>query len=232
MVQDVTFALEAGKGLGIIGPSASGKSSLARCWSGCGSRCAARSGIDGAALDQWMPEELGRHIGYLPQDVELFAGTVAQNICPVRGRCRSRSDHRRRQAAGVHDLIVGLPEGYETAGRRKGQRAVGRTAAAHRSGPRAIRDPFLVVLDEPNANLDSEGDEALAAQCRGPHPRRHCRCRRAPAERARGVDLMLVMSRDACSILRAEGEVLPKVLPRRPLRPAPSRSSPKAERPA
>ena len=98
IVQDVNFALEAGHGLGIIGPSGSGKSSLVRALVGVWRPARGKVRLDGAALDQWSSDVLGRHIGYLPQDVELFAGTVAQNICrfdPEPSRKRSSPPPRR-----------------------------------------------------------------------------------------------------------------------------------------
>jgi PrtD family type I secretion system ABC transporter len=161
VVQDVSFTLKAGQGLGVIGPSASGKSSLARAVVGVWAPLRGKVRLDGAAMDQWAPAALGQHIGYLPQDVELFAGTVAQNIARFEPNAPSEAIIAASQAAGVHDLIVRLPEGYDTqiseggAALSAGQRQ--RVALA-----RALyRDPFLIVLDEPNSNLDSEGDKAL-----------------------------------------------------------------------
>jgi ATP-binding cassette subfamily C protein len=161
VVQDVSFTLKAGQGLGIIGPSASGKSSLARLIVGVWLPARGKVRIDGAALDQWSPAELGQHIGYLPQDVELFAGTVAQNIARFEPDAPSEAIIAASQAAGVHDMIVRLPEGYDT--------QIGENGAVLSAGQRQrialsralYRDPFLIVLDEPNSNLDSDGDKAL-----------------------------------------------------------------------
>ena len=114
VVQDVSFTLKAGQGLGIIGPSASGKSSLARLIVGVWTPMRGKVRLDGAALDQWSPAELGPHIGYLPQDVELFAGTVAQNIARFEDPPDPNAIIAAAQAAGVHDLISNLPDGYDT----------------------------------------------------------------------------------------------------------------------
>ena len=106
--QDIAFRLEAGHGLGIIGPTASGKSSLARLLVGVWRPVRGKVRFDGAALDQWSPEALGRHIGYLPQDVELLAGTVAQNIARFEEDADPNLIIAAAKAAGVHDMIVGL----------------------------------------------------------------------------------------------------------------------------
>ena len=195
-LHDVTFALTGGQGLGIIGPSGSGKSSLARAMVGVWPLVRGRISLDRASLDQWSAEDLGRAVGYLPQDVELFAGTVAENI----GRFDEEADPQAILAAAalaaVHDLIVSLPQGYET--------RIGEPGAELSPGQqqrialaRALYgNPFLVVLDEPDASLDMEGQLALT--------------RAIPRVRARGgivvvishrpnvlegVDLLLAMQR-------------------------------------
>ena len=215
VVFDVTLKLEAGNGLGIIGPTASGKSSLARMLVGVWRPVRGRVSLDGAALDQWSPEGLGQHVGYLPQDVELMAGTVAQNIARFEEDADPNLVLAAAKAAGVHDLIVSLPEGYGT--------QVGEHGAALSAGQgqrialaRALyRDPFLVVLDEPNANLDSEGDEALTQAILSVRKRNGIVVVVAHRPSAiTGVDLILVMNKGRMHHFGPKDEILAKALPR------------------
>src|SRR5215475_889383 len=171
IVQDVNFALTAGNGLGIIGPSGSGKSSLVRALVGVWQPLRGKVRLDGAALDQWSSDVLGRHVGYLPQDVELFTGTVAQNICRFDPDANADNIIAAAKEAGVHEMIIKMRDGYNT--------QVGEQGAALSAGQaqrvalaRALYgDPFLIVLDEPNSNLDTEGDEALTRAIRGARER-------------------------------------------------------------
>jgi ATP-binding cassette subfamily C protein PrsD len=215
VVFDVALKLEAGNGLGIIGPTASGKSSLARMLVGIWRPVRGRVSLDGAALDQWSPEGLGQHVGYLPQDVELMAGTVAQNIARFEEDADPNLVLAAARAAGVHDLIVSLPEGYGT--------QVGEHGAALSAGQgqrialaRALyRDPFLVVLDEPNANLDSEGDEALTQAILSVRKRNGIVVVVAHRPSAiTGVDLILVMNKGRMHHFGPKDEILAKALPR------------------
>ena len=161
IVQAATLRLQAGQGLGLIGPSASGKSTLARALVGVWPTLRGEIRLDGAALDQWEPDSLGRHIGYLPQDVELFEGTVAENISRFHPNPKSDDIIAAAKTAGAHELILGLPDGYDT--------RIGESGASLSGGQRQrvalaralYGNPFLVVLDEPNASLDGAGDEAL-----------------------------------------------------------------------
>jgi PrtD family type I secretion system ABC transporter len=166
IVQDVSFALSAGQGLGVIGPSASGKSSLVRALVGVWQPVRGKVRLDGAALDQWQSDELGRHIGYLPQDVELFAGTVAQNIARFDPQANANAVIAAAKEAGVHDMIVKMRDGYNTEVGEQGT-ALSAGQAQRVALARALYgNPFLVVLDEPNSNLDTEGDEALSRAVR------------------------------------------------------------------
>lgn len=171
IVQDINFALEAGHGLGVIGPSGSGKSSLARALVGVWLPFRGKVRLDGAAIDQWSPDVLGRHIGYLPQDVELFAGTVAQNISRFDPDANSGAIIAAAKEAGVHQIIIKMRDGYDTQIGEQGT-ALSAGQAQRVALARALYgDPFLIVLDEPNSNLDTEGDEALTRAIRGARER-------------------------------------------------------------
>ena len=162
IVSGVGFAVRAGQMLAVVGPSASGKSSLARVLVGIWPAAMGEVRIDGARIDQWSPEELGRHIGYLPQSVELFAGTVAENIARFNPAASDADIVAAATEAHAHEMILGLEQGYQTqlgafgnhlsAGQRQ---RIGLARALFGA-------PSLVVLDEPNSNLDRAGDEALA----------------------------------------------------------------------
>jgi ATP-binding cassette subfamily C protein len=171
IVQDVTFALNAGQALGVIGPSGSGKSSLVRTLVGVWLPFRGKVRLDGAALDQWSSDLLGRHIGYLPQDVELFSGTVAQNICRFDPEAKSDTIIAAAKEAGVHDMIIKMRDGYNTQVGDQGT-ALSAGQAQRVALARALYgDPFLIVLDEPNSNLDTEGDDALTRAIRSARER-------------------------------------------------------------
>jgi ABC-type protease/lipase transport system fused ATPase/permease subunit len=227
VVQDATFELEAGQGLGIIGPSGSGKSSLVRLLVGVWQPVRGKVRLDGAALDQWSPDELGPHIGYLPQDVELLAGTVAENISRFEAEADTDAVIAAAKAVGVHDLVVRLPAGYETPIGEQGS-ALSAGQAQRIALARAFyRDPFLVVLDEPNSNLDAEGEEALTRAILGVRERKGIVVVVAHRPSAiAGVDRLLMMNQGKVQAVGPKEEVLSKVLQRplampRPLKVVP-----------
>lgn len=167
ILRNVSFKVKAGTVLGVIGPSASGKSSLARALTGLWPVAIGSVRLDKAAISQWDINKLGRHIGYLPQDVGLLEGSIADNISRFDSDMIAEKIIGAAKAAGVYDMIVKLPDGFDTiigeggSGLSAGQRQ--RVALA-----RALYgDPFLVVLDEPNSNLDAEGEASLTAALNG-----------------------------------------------------------------
>ena len=212
--QDVNITLAAGKALGVIGPTASGKSSLARMLVGVWRPARGTVRLDGATLDQWSSEALGRHVGYVPQDVELFNGTVAQNICRFEDPPDPDAVIAAAQAAGVHDLIINLPEGYDTVIGEHGS-ALSAGQAQRIALARALyRDPFLVVLDEPNSNLDAEGDEALTRAILGLRARGAITVVIAHRPSAiAGVDYILVMAKGRQQQFGPKEEILSRVVP-------------------
>jgi PrtD family type I secretion system ABC transporter len=231
VVQDIAFELEAGQGLGIIGPSGSGKSSLVRLLVGVWQPVRGNVRLDGAALDQWSPDALGQHVGYLPQDVELLSGTVAENIARFEPNPDNEAVIAAAKAVGVHDLIVRLPAGYDTPIGEQGS-ALSAGQAQRVALARAVyRDPFLVVLDEPNSNLDSEGEEALTRAILGVRERKGIVIVVAHRPSAiAGVDRLLMMNQGKAQALGPKDEVLSKVLQRplampRPLKVVPESGS-------
>jgi ABC-type protease/lipase transport system fused ATPase/permease subunit len=157
----VRFRLTAGEALGIIGPSGSGKTSLARTLIGIWPAAKGNVRLDGAALDQWDPELLGRHVGYVAQNVELFDGTIAENIARMSVEPDAAALVEAARAAGAHDLILRLTSGYETKIGDAGTVLSGGQRQRIALARALYGSPFLVVLDEPNSNLDRDGDVAL-----------------------------------------------------------------------
>jgi ATP-binding cassette subfamily C protein RsaD len=160
VLRGISFDLEKGKTLAIIGPSAAGKSSLIRVLLGVWPAAGGTIRLDGFAINQFDPNDLGPYVGYLPQDVELFAGSVAQNIARFR-----QADHadviRAAKLAGVHDMVQQMPDGYDTEIGDGGQSLSGGQRQRIGLARALFGHPTIVVLDEPNANLDSPGEIAL-----------------------------------------------------------------------
>jgi PrtD family type I secretion system ABC transporter len=165
VLRDVSFDLPAGEVLGVIGPSAAGKSSLARVLLGIWPVASGAVRIDGNEISHWDPDELGRHIGYIPQDVELFAGTVAENIARF-GDASPEQIIEAARMAGVHELIQSLPEGYNTDIGDAGVKLSGGQRQRLALARAVLGTPPIVVLDEPNASLDVRGEECLVEAIR------------------------------------------------------------------
>jgi ATP-binding cassette, subfamily C, type I secretion system permease/ATPase len=166
IIDRVSFTLNPGDAVGVVGNSAAGKSSLAKLLVGAWEPDAGEIRLDGAALNQWHPEDLGRHIGYLPQSLEMLPGTIAENISRFDPGADDKDVIEAAQIAGVHDMILALPHGYSTQVGMIAQPLSG--GQTQRVGlARAIFGiPRYIILDEPNSNLDAGGDEALAASIR------------------------------------------------------------------
>ncbi|MEO1307375.1 MAG: type I secretion system permease/ATPase [Pseudomonadota bacterium] len=157
----VSFKLGEGKALGVIGPSGAGKSTLARALTGVWRTAGGKIRLDGASLDQYDPDVLGSHIGYLPQRVTLFDGTIAENIAKLSANPDAQAIVAAAKKAAAHDMIVKLPQGYDTQVAAAGGRLSGGQIQRIGLARALYGDPVLLVLDEPNSNLDNEGSEAL-----------------------------------------------------------------------
>jgi ATP-binding cassette subfamily C protein PrsD len=215
IVSNVSFELAAGQGVAIIGQSASGKSSLARALIGVWPAARGRVCLDSAPIDQWDSASLGRHIGYLPQSIELFDGTVAENIARFDTQAQARDIIQAAREAGAHEMILRLPQGYET--------RVGEAGAALSAGQRQrvalaralYGEPFMLVLDEPNSNLDAEGEDALVAAMRAVRARGGIVivATHRPSALA-GVDLVAVMADGRFRAFGPKEEVLRRMTQR------------------
>jgi ATP-binding cassette subfamily C protein len=212
-LSEVSFQLRSGQAVGIIGPSGSGKSTLARALVGVWPCVRGRIRLDNAALVHWSSDALGKHIGYLPQDVELFDGSIAMNIARFDPQATAVTVLEASRAAGAHDLILSFPDGYST--------KIGEGGMALSAGQRQriglarafYGKPFLVVLDEPSSNLDAEGEEALSEAIQ--NVRRRGGIVAVVAHRPKaleGVDHVLVLGEGRVQAFGKREEVLRKVL--------------------
>ncbi|MGB3335553.1 MAG: type I secretion system permease/ATPase [Devosia sp.] len=161
LLTEVAFELKAGQGVGVIGPSGGGKTTLVRALTGIWPSLRGAIRLDDADLTQWDEEKIGQYVGYLPQDVALLDGTIVENITRLAPQRDARAIVAATKAAGVHEMIVRLPDGYDT--------QLGPMGTALSAGQRQriglaralYGDPFVVIMDEPNAFLDAEGEQAL-----------------------------------------------------------------------
>jgi PrtD family type I secretion system ABC transporter len=220
-IKGVSLHLAAGETLAIIGPSASGKSTLARLIVGIWPPAGGTVRLDGADVSAWPREDLGRYLGYLPQDVALFAGTVAENIARM-GTPDSAAVVTAAQRANAHDLILRLPNGYDT--------PIGEAGALLSAGQRqrialarALYDsPRFVVLDEPNSNLDTEGEAALHAALRElKKEKTTCIVITHRPSLLETADKVLVLREGVVHLFGTRAEVLAQLTPK-PLKPVPA----------
>lgn len=183
ILNGISFEVMPGESLAIVGPSGSGKSTLARILVGCQFPTAGRVRLDGTELRNWDRRQFGEYTGYLPQEVELFPGSIKENICRLRTDLPDNDIYEAAAAAGVHDMVCQLTAGYETVLDRNGAPLSGGQKQRIALARAFFGNPSLIVLDEPNSNLDSVGEQALADSMK--------------KAKARGVTMVLITQRPA-----------------------------------
>jgi PrtD family type I secretion system ABC transporter len=231
ILSDISFELKKGQALGIIGPSAGGKTTMVRALTGIWPLLRGHVRLDGADLAQWRSDEIGQHIGYLPQEVSLMDATIEENICRFEPKPEFQKVIEAAKAAGVHEMILKMPEGYST--------KLGPSGAALSAGQRQrvalaralYGNPFVVILDEPNSNLDGEGEAALTEAIEGIRARGGIAvviAHRASALAA--VDLVAIVQNGRVSSFGPKNDVMSAL--QAPAKPAPEVVRAPVRRPA
>lgn len=225
ILNGITFEARPGQMLAIIGPSASGKSTLARALVGLWPAFGGTITLDGSRLDQWHPEDLGKYLGYLPQSVELFAGTVRQNISRFSADASDEAVFEAAIQAHAHELILALPNGYDTELGAYGTYLSGGQRQRIALARALFGQPPLVVLDEPNSNLDRPGDEALSAAIDGMRRRGQAIILVSHRVQAIGkADLLLLLEKGQQRAFGPRNEVMKLFQPPTPQRRSSDRS--------
>lgn len=216
VLSGVSFALEPGEALGIIGPSAAGKSTLCKILVGSWQPTRGHARLDGADLFAWPPEQLGPYVGYLPQDVELFGGTVRDNIARLSATPDPEAVIDAAMTAGVHEIILRLPSGYETEIGDGGSFLSGGQRQRIGLARALYRRPKLIVLDEPNASLDTEGEDSLmTAMARAKAWGASVVIVAHQPRILRPVDKLLLLRDGRSELFGPRDEVLAKLMPKR-----------------
>lgn len=209
----VSFGMKAGQAVGVIGPSGAGKTTLARALTGLWRPSGGRIRLDGATLDQYEPESLGRYIGYLPQKVELFDGTIAENIAKLAEEPDPNKIVQAAKMAAAHEMILKFPDGYDTRVDQHGGRLSGGQMQRIGLARALYSEPVLLVLDEPNSNLDNEGSGAVNQAIRAQKTRGGLALIMAHRPDAiRECDHLLVLDQGAKVMFGTKDEVLQKTV--------------------
>jgi ATP-binding cassette subfamily C protein len=216
VLNGVSFALEPGESLAIVGPSGSGKSTLARILVGCLVPTAGKVRLEGTELRNWDRRQFGEYTGYLPQEVELFPGSIKENVCRMRDDMPDASIYEAAVLTGIHDMVCQLPNGYETVLDRGGAPLSGGQKQRIALARAFFGNPALVVLDEPNSNLDAAGEQALTETLARAKERRVTIAvvTLRPALLS-SVDKVLILRSGRMEAFGPPGEVLHRLVPKR-----------------